>query len=67
MKNPTLGNLEIYLRDVNKSIEFKETMDNVELVTQVEFSGSHQFMDIHVIVRKSYIKIQSLGPSFHHY
>lgn len=44
--------MELYLRSENQSVEFQENMEKVELVTELEFGGSSQFKDIHILVSK---------------
>ena len=47
------GHLETYLREVDKSVEFVEMMGKVELVCEVEFSGSTVLKDIHILVHST--------------
>ena len=47
------GHLETYLREVDKSVEFVELMGKVELVCEVEFSGSTVLKDIHILVHST--------------
>ena len=42
--------MELYLRSENKSVEFRENLEKVEFVTEIEFGGSSQFKDIHILV-----------------
>ena len=43
--------MELYLKSENQSVEFRENLEKVELVTELEFGGSSQFKDIHILVR----------------
>ena len=45
-----LDNLEKYLKEVNKTIEFKKKMEEIELVCHVEMNGSSTLKDLHVLV-----------------
>ena len=47
-----VGHLELYIKDVNKTIEMKKDMENIELVCATEFKGSKLLKYIHLIVRK---------------
>ena len=44
------GYLETYLRHVNQTIEFKSKLDDLELVSQVEYMGSTLLKDISILV-----------------
>ena len=46
------GKMEIYLKDSNKSIEFHQTFEKFDLVTELEFGGSSTFKDIKILVWK---------------
>ena len=48
--NFTVGHLEEYLADANKTVEYKKKMEDIELVCEVEFSGSKLLKDIHILV-----------------
>ena len=42
--------MEVYLKDCNKSVEFRQTMENFDLVTEIEFSGATTYKDIEILV-----------------
>ena len=44
------GHLELYLRDVDKTVEAKRDMENIELVCDTEFNGSILLKNIHLLV-----------------
>ena len=46
------GNLEKVLCSINKTVEFRQDMENIELVCNVEFNGSTSLKDIHILVCK---------------
>ena len=44
------GHLEVFLMDVDKSIEAKQSIQDINLVCEVEFQGSTILRYIHIIV-----------------
>ena len=46
-----LENLEVFLRDQCKSVEFQGELENIEERCQTENSGSTTLKEIHLLVR----------------
>lgn len=45
-----LGNFELFLRAVDKTVEFKTELEQIALVTEIEFDGATQLRDITILV-----------------
>ena len=44
-------NLELYLKDVTMTVEFKSELEKVEMVCELEFGGSTVLKDITILVK----------------
>ena len=45
-----LDNLERVLESTNRTVNYRKEMENIELVTEVEFKGSRSLKDLHILV-----------------
>lgn len=45
------GNIELFLRDQIKTVDFSELMENVERICQLENNGSNTLKHIHLLVK----------------
>ena len=44
------GHLEIYLMDVDSSVEMRTNLRNIELVCEADLEGSTLLRDLHILV-----------------
>ena len=42
--------METYLRHVNQTVEFKTSLEKIDLVVNVEFNGSSEYKDLNLLV-----------------
>ena len=48
--NLNLGHLEVYLMDVDKSVESRKNLRDIETVCETELQGSTLLRDLHILV-----------------
>ena len=46
-----LADMELYLSNIDNSLQFSELLKNISLVCEVEFNGSTTFRDLHILVK----------------
>lgn len=46
-----LADMELYLSNIDNSLQFSEQLKNISLVCEVEFNGSTTFRDLHILVK----------------
>ena len=46
-----LADMELYLSNIDNSLQFNEQLKNISLVCEVEFNGSTTFRDLHILVK----------------
>ena len=59
-----LGHLEVYLKDVDRSIESKKDLREIELVCEMEMNGSRTLKDLHLLVSIGGVFISCNGVSY---
>ena len=55
------GNLEMFLSDADKSLEFKDKISAIETSCEVEYNGSQVFKQVQLLVRKVFLSFQILN------
>ena len=45
-----LGHLDVYIRDVDKSVDARRELREIELVCEMDMNGSRTLRDLHLLV-----------------
>ena len=52
--------MELYLKNVLKTVEFQKELESVALITEVEYNGNENFKDIFILVNLANILTKKL-------